>query len=472
MKRNIRSSYYHCRYVRTKEFPDRDFPIVYMYDGTLPHSLILFLKHLFQTGRGKDSALRTLFLAVGEMYKFYYRSTDKHNKWNSAPGTFVLDYFSSRMHGTIDHQTLRCDRGLYWQPLKRDRVIVRLRAYEKYESFCKIYLDVESMIQDDLLYNATSVYSQLKAREGKSLLYHLLDPEKVTNNREFNSFSVIHAHDTHRPKAKVYKYFPPQKLVELINSQTDVNYRAAFLLMAFTGLRYSELCHLLITDVVPSAGGLDVMLDHPNGKTWDHKKKERVKREIVLKNSRKVTFKTSDLDDADLDFLSDLRTRSSLSKAHKYFAGWKGVTFHISERKFGYVLTWSSDKAKREFIGLFKKLINQSRRASHPFLLCQNNGTPITLDALEQKMRRDSKKITGTAYGPHSLRHFCGYYLANKLELSLENAQFFLRHKSISSTQVYYMKSSASVKKELLEAFGNLNDEQIKELDTEWDNIW
>lgn len=458
--------------MKTKEFPDRDFPIVYMYDGTVPYSLILFLKHLYQTGRGKDSALKVLFLTVGEMYKFYYRTKDKHDKWNSIPGTFILDYFSSRMHGTIDGQTLRCDRGLYWQPLKRNRLMVRLSAYEKYESFCKTYLGVENMVHDDLIYNATSVYSQLKAKEGKSLLHHLLDPERVRNSRDLNSFSVVHAHERHKPGAKTYKYFPPQKIVDFINSQSDVNYRAAMLLMAFTGLRYSEVCHILISDIVPGVGGLDVILDHPNGLTWDHKNKARVKRESILNNSGKVISKTSDLDDSDLDFLTHLRTRSSLPKDHKYYSGWKGVTFHTSDHKYGYILSWSSDKAKGEFIKLFKKLIHQPRRAGHPFLLCKNNGAPMTLDALEQKVRRDSNKITGKSYGPHSLRHFCGYYLANKLGVSMEHAQFFLRHANISSTEVYYMKSSASVKKELLGVLGNLSYDQAKKLDKEWDNIW
>ena len=458
--------------MKTKEFPDRDFPIVYMYDGSVPYSLILFMKHLHQTGRGKDAALNVLFLAVGEMYKFYYRTTYKHDKWNAFPGTFVLDYFSSRMHGTIDNQTITCDRGLYWQPLKRNRVMVRLRAYEKYESFCKTYLGVVGMVHDDLIYNATSVYSQLKAKEGKSLLEHILDPEKEISSKDLNSFAVIHANEQHRSGAKLYKYFPPKKIVEFIESQTDINYRAAILLMAFTGLRYSEVCHLLISDLVPSADGLDVILDHPNGLTWDHRSKERVKRESILERSGEVISKTSDLDDSDLDFLGNLRTRTSLPNSHKYYSGWKGVTFHTSDRKYGYILEWSSYKAKYEFTRLFKQLIQQQRRGGHPFLLCQNNGTPMTLDALEQKVRRDSNRITGKAYGPHSLRHFCGYYLANKLGISMEHAQFFLRHASISSTEVYYMKSSASVKKELMGAFGTLSDEQIKKLDTEWDNIW
>jgi len=96
----------------------------------------------------------------------------------------------------------------------------------------------------------------------------------------------------------------------------------------------------------------------------------------------------------------------------------------------------------------------------------------MTLDALEQKVRRDSNKITGKSYGPHSLRHFCGYYLANKLGVSMEHAQFFLRHANISSTEVYYMKSSASVKKELLGVLGNLSYDQAKKLDKEWDSVW
>jgi len=78
------------------------------------------------------------------------------------------------------------------------------------------------------------------------------------------------------------------------------------LLMSFTGLRYSEVCHILISDIVPGVDGLDVILDHPNGLTWDHKNKARVKRESILNNSDKVVSKTSDLDDSDLDFLTNL----------------------------------------------------------------------------------------------------------------------------------------------------------------------
>ena len=73
-------------------------------------------------------------------------------------------------------------------------------------------------------------------------------------------------------KKKLTKYFPPNELAQFILSEQSINYQAAYILQAFTGLRGSEVANILIYDVVPSSDGYADIInseDQVHGKTFD-----------------------------------------------------------------------------------------------------------------------------------------------------------------------------------------------------------
>lgn len=449
--------------MKTKEFGEKDFPIVHMFDGTTSHSLMLFLKHLFSIGRGKSSELKKLFLVVSEMYKFYMISPESHDKWFNNRGTFVIDYFSSRLNGTI--RNMQCEKGLYWEPLRMNTLKQRISQFKKFENFCVQHLGAIGGLPNDILYSSTKSYHSFRSRsEEFSLLAHLGVAEV---SEAFSTYNFTHENESRARNSEVKKYWPPQHISEVIEDEHNINYQAIYLLCAFTGLRESEALHVLVSDIVTRGDDYDVILSDPIvGKTFDLSIGALVPRKDLREKFRSRSKDLSNLDNIDIEYLRHLPNRTSLDNKHRYFLGWKGVTLHTVDPKFGYLLNWSCEIAKFKFCKLLPKLLRQRRR-QHPYLFCKPDGMPLTVMALEKAIRRKSRRITGSALGPHSLRHFCGYYLANGLELSLEQAQVFLRHASPISTAVYYSKDPVIVRNKLIEFGGGV----VKE-ENPWKKIW
>ena len=83
--------------------------------------------------------------------------------------------------------------------------------------------------------------------------------------------------------SKIVKYFPPKKLKEFIDSEENINYKSAFLLSSFTGLRESENLHILVKDIVYRGNLAEVIISDPNtGNTFSLEKNKQVPRTEIL----------------------------------------------------------------------------------------------------------------------------------------------------------------------------------------------
>ena len=447
MKNNLGSRSHYIRYVRTKEF-ERDFPLVYLVDGKVSFSLLSFTKEQMDIGRGKDAALRRVFKVVADIYQFYLANEDKHSVYLGNGHELIIDYFSAKLHGTIKNG--ECDLGLFWKKTKYSDVRKSITQFQKYQSYCKTYLNVTELVSDDIIHQMTVRYSAFEKKTNFKLLEHIASVKDAMADDRNQTGLDYDNEFFDQGNSKIIKYFPPKKLKEFIDSEENINYQAAFLLSGFTGLRESENLHIFVSDIVYQGSLAEVIISDPNkGKTFSPEKNKLVPRIGILKSCLRQHKAISDLDDTNIDYLSRLPVRTNLHTRHRYHAGWKGVQLRDPNEKYGHLLEWTCGYAQELFTRLVPKLLMQSRKA-HPYLLCNTeNGMPMTIDAYESRFRRHSGKVTGKELYSHVMRHFTGFYCANVLRIPQEDAQRILRHKRLTSTDIYYNLSHEEIKRKI-----------------------
>ena len=467
MRRNIGSASYIVAWTLTSEFGDREFPFVYLHDGTLSYSLTAYLHFQFSLGLAKNtSSLNDLFRTVAEIKVFYdavkKKGEDKnedrkkfqhqYKRWLENPQYLIIDYFEAKLYGTINDDG--CPLGIFWKPTRFQNIKRQITQFARYEKFCQDHLNTESMNSNDVVVLATNKFAEFVHKSKYSLLGHLVDTSSIKGR---GSSSYLNSKPNHGneqiPKGETtVKYFPPLKVQSLIDETSDVNQVGMYLLCAFAGLRESEAVQVLCSDIVFTGEGPfpDVMLGHPsNSSTWCNQTKKLINRKVVLKSFCDPDFFQEKLSTTDLDFLRNPRPRFDV--AGSYHAGWKTVQLIHPHDKYGYLLNWSNVNARIKFTKILGDLMKQ-RRANHPYLFCGPNGTPLKLPTYEKRLERKSVEITGESYGTHSLRHFCGFYLNNNLGWKIQEASIFMRHRGIKSTEMYFHTAPEKIRSELSES--------------------
>ncbi|MDY6884162.1 MAG: hypothetical protein SWL02_10340 [Pseudomonadota bacterium] len=472
--KKFKKSYY-LKYVKTEEFQDRDFPLVFTPDGKINYALLLFIKNEYALGGGKSSSLRTVIDVVSDILVFFESQKEKQPEWLNNPTELLYSYFEAKLNGTVDSNG-ECKLNLYWESSKLSTVIKLINAYIKFEKFCHTYMGTGlTGIDQTLIENARKTRKEDK--EHKGLLSHLEGAGYQQDSDRYGFRGRLHFtsanYDTGaagNSKKKLTKYFPPNELAQFILSEQSINYQAAYILQAFTGLRGSEVANILIYDVVSSSDGYaDIIVseDQVHGKTFDPNTNRLTQRQEIIGRHKATITNSSELDDVDVNFLTNPKPRCLIvDQKNKYFAGHKTMSLQVSHPAYGYVLTWSNENARRFFNTiLLPKLLKQKRVAGHPWLICQSNGCPLTLGAYRKHFERRTLRELGTVRQPHSLRHFCGFYLKNALNLSTEDIKVFLRHGYISSTERYAQptaeKARAMIARRQYTEFENLTFEEL-----------
>lgn len=457
MNNNLRSNYCRIEYYKTKQFPNELFPICYFFDGSVSLSLVAFCNMQLKVGSGSLKALEKTSRVVARIYHFYQTQKEQNPHWESKSEAVFIDYFSSRLHGTI---TPNGDStGLLYEKVLYNTAKAEIRDFNRFHNFCRRFMGVLS--SDDYIGDLSKRYSGKQKASKFNLLAHLdlsFKNSSVTCSSEYWQMPLRNSHknDQSSFQSTKYKAFPHAKILDFISSQKNQNIKAAMLLQAFTGIRGSEALHVLITDIVPNAQrSIEVIVSHPiNGMTFDPISKRSVKRKDLFERFASQHKEKSGLSKVDLEFLNNLRPRIDIP--NKYNLDWKGMYLpHVDySTEYGYTLDWIDDFAKKEFERLLPYLKKQRRRG-HPYLLItESTGMPLTISNYTMTFRRHSETTCGLAYGPHSLRHFCGEYCANALDFSVEQTKSVMRHSSPNSTQLYYRKTKQKVRSELKQIHG------------------
>jgi integrase len=445
---------YYLRYVKTQEFKDRDFPLVFTPEGKINYALLLFIKNEYALGGGKPSSLKPVIDVVSDMLVFFESQPGKQQEWLTNPTELLYAYFDAKLNGTVDAKG-SCELSLYWKKSKISSVRKLLSSYIKFEKFAHTYMSASlSGIDKVLIDNARTTRAVEPLHKG--LLAHLDeasygDSNYIIKGGRLNFTSENYDNSHKSSKRIITKFFPPNELTQFIKSDSNINYQAAYILQAFTGLRGSEILHILIHDVVPSNDGLvDIIVsdNQVNGNTYDHEHSKPIKRKDILGRHVKTISETDHLDDFDIEFLLNPIPRCMIPNTNnKYFSGDKTMTLQVSHPQHGYVLSWSNENARVYFTTkLLPSLLKQKRVAGHPWLLCLVNGCPLTLSAYRQRFGRQSFKSLGIKLQPHSLRHFCGFYLSNGLGIALQDIKVFMRHADINNTARYAQPTAAKVR--------------------------
>jgi integrase len=267
----------------------------------------------------------------------------------------------------------------------------------------------------------------------KSLLFHTKSRSRKKGGRKRQTTGLTQ-----------FKPFPPHLVQDLIDETKNSRDKLLFGMLAYGGKRLSELLHLFVMDLGVRKGDKELLvkLNHPSlaPMTW------------VNKAHQKVTGQRREY----LKAMYNLLPRTEHG-ANPTAAGWKGMKFD-DQAALSSEMYWIRNSG--EFLlHLHRRYLNGVRAAvpkrDHPYLFVSLDGEPLTIKAVERQFqlacRRLEKKhgVNLKGYGPHSLRHFYGFYCADVLKSDLLIIQKWMGHVQIQSTAVYAHISPGSAHKAL-----------------------
>lgn len=282
----------------------------------------------------------------------------------------------------------------------------------------------------------------------KSLLFHTKKrPRKKNKGRKKAAAGL-----------RIYKPFPPQYINDLILLTRNPRDQLLLSLLAFGGRRISEMLHLFSSDLEVLGNDLKVHLRHPT----ESRMKWRNLAGAELKGKRSDYLKTM--------FKSLPRTEHG---ALPTAVGWKGIKFD-DEAALESQIYFIQD-AGSKLVNLHRSYLHNLRpmlpKKHHPYHFVSLDGEPLTLSAVEKQFslacRRVEKKhgISLKGFGIHSLRHYYGFYCADRLGASLLMIQKWMGHMQLSSTAIYAHISPSTANAALREAehLANADTPQVVE---------
>ncbi len=101
-------------------------------------------------------------------------------------------------------------------------------------------------------------------------------------------------------------------------------------------------------------------------------------------------------------------------------------------------------KNAKKFLSMIAKA-NEERNFHSEYLLLDKNGNRMHNDAINNVLRRLNRMIKTTQKGNHSIRKTCISNMGESGALSNEEIRAFAGHKDFSTTEKYYMHTTASI---------------------------
>lgn len=373
-------------------------------------SIAKFSRYLQRQGIRSYESIRKTVVAIGKLRDFYLLVHEGCLLAPSDVKSLLEDFLFAFDHGS----------ELGWRPASNQEYLVTRAAVVEYVKFLaddtsQLWGQAESQFIEACRASWTAT-----AHAEKSLLFHT---KKRGAKKSRGRKRVIVG-------LRNFKPFPPHLVQELIESTRNPRDKLLFALMAYGGRRLSEILHLFMADIVAREDELLVWLKHPSHTrmTWTNQANARVQ------GQRREYLKT----------VFDLLPRTEHG-AKPSFAGWKGIKFD-DEATLTSELYWIREAGKY-LLELHRTYLHNARahapRHRHPYYFVAQSGLPLTIKAVEKQFRlacqRLEKKlgISLKGYGPHSLRHFYGFYCADVLKADLLMIQKWMGHIQISSTAIY-----------------------------------
>lgn len=418
-----------------KEFNNSNIPIL-MVKNKIDKMVLEYIKDLYLQGKSQ-STLKKHISSIALLWD-YYLTFEKYLLKEESKNILKL-FIDKRINGTLKYNEID-ETLLNWKSVSIKTVKIDILNITSYFEFT------------ELNYNSIPlniIQKQLHTKVNKSLAVN-----KSLNNRFFNfmedtqltkKIKIFDRKDSYgKHITSEYKAFPHEKVDNLIEV-SNLRNKLIFILLAYGGCRSSELLHLYINDVELNTKNqtANIYLSNPVEGIIEWSKKgveKRGKRKEYLKDKY------------------NLEPRNLLSNTNSLYSGWKSMTEDDGIRHISNIY-WSNPEMGRLFYKLHLKYmkIRLKENQNHPYYFIslnkENFGEPLTMNALKSLFKSHIKKIGLDTKEPgvnlHGLRHFYGYYCANKLKVSKEIAQRMLHHKSIESTEIYYQKTIEIINEEL-----------------------
>lgn len=381
----------------------------------------------------KFDALRRMLVAIASLYDFW-RASGLPIGTDEEVDLVIWNYLERRLTGanSVQYATVRtefCD----------------IRTYVR---FCRKQNRLDSPFARALGEGSRLFEMKMPVRPTAAFLQHLqIQRERWLELQEMEAVFPTDLKKIAAPsirKTKQIIRFPTEnQMDDLIFSEPNPVFRAAYCLLAGTGPRLSELLHMWRCDVLPQSyaskfsssndGNPFVIYAHPEASTWTGE----------TFNSRGTRTRKDVLD---FDYFTTSRLWM-ISKKERL--GWKGMLlFDPRGLSWGF---WVVDRYAKEFARLLPGILHlheeQHTDDRHPYFWINGRSPKHRGNPMRKQMLRKAIGSACTRIGiepfidegghGHGFRHFTGWFAEAKLGLSPSEKQLVLRHGDVQSQEDY-----------------------------------
>ncbi|HEY0561798.1 MAG TPA: tyrosine-type recombinase/integrase [Methylophilus sp.] len=444
------------------------FPFLLLGNGEISLSAAKFALALSREG-WSDEKIHQCLKAVGRFYTFH-SAKYQDSKNNLLSGHEIIgSYAETRFRGSISAGG-NDETNLFWTRVNFTTVGREIYYLNLFSDFCNRYLSsININPTEDRFIKTFKSYKDLRNQGLSDALVHL-DGVRKGRKPRYYELNKKNADSNQR----LPKYLTTNLLIDLIEDGCrNPRDKMLLLLMGFGGLRISEPLHIYTFDVMRnfnSTNASRIILAHPSNGIIETNKNDKllkIKRADYLRESFKRL------------------PRNEMGKGHIEYVGWKGMLLDKQEYEENYVFWLEEDITGGYFRKLLENYISENRslfignRLNHPYLFfniqkdrnIELYGKPLTYMNAQEVFYAACKRINLKGYSPHSCRHHYGFYTANFLKLQPETLQRMLRHRQITSTDVYYHMTSQFIRSQISEDemhSNNINEQVKKSFPSHW----
>ncbi len=409
----------------------RSIPVLILSDGRVSLYALAWARDMMVTDSRSQHHLYRAIHGIGRLYDFYNIIYEGKPLAPNEMRGMMRQFFEAREYG---------NEKLGWAPVSKKSAIDDVRYASTFSKFChdnfgtlSINPYEQKLLQDLNITEHEDYYIKLNHRSKWDMLKHLF-PETQLGQGIIGDYAFS-------PKPKLLKkaqhndYFPPEKVLSLLENTKNIRDLLAFIILFFGGLRESELVHTFVTDITtPTADEPALIhLAHPElgVYTWNS----------PFTGAHKGTR---------AEFLWDRYQsipRNRLAIKDSLHAGWKGMMY--TQKGYGADFFWLVPQMGTLFAKLHRKYMHKIRSSAtdaHPYYFINAKdsdfGHPLTMSNLTKSFYRAAARVglnaSDPGVNPHGARHFYGHFAASFLDIPIHKLQVMMRHASIQSTQIYY----------------------------------
>ena len=452
---------YQLIWVYTQDFPDRSVPLVILKNGKPGYVINQWIYWLIEEGTPL-STLERRIRSVMSLYEFYYRKYGETNLSCNEAKTLVSDYIKARQ---------RPDKLFGYKRIATrtlQKIIYDINLFDVWN--IKVHNSPRLNSSEKYFMSAWELYIDFKQRSKWDPMLHLYPSKTHVKEKFIHNIKIDHERFRYKNKT-IYKSFPLEAFVDLIEKTPNPRDQMLYLLMGGASLRKSEPLHLFQSDIlgIDRDGATRIKLDDPEiGEfNWKHNGQQNngTRSEYI-----KECFRNEALINTNPD-LYRLAPRTRLKR--NYWVGYKGMTFSsdaIEELNadgrlvHNHELFWIDKRFGKRFQQAYQEYFEEYFLGKprnwpyHPWLMItthgSNAGMPMKLSSIRSQWNLALRRIrmSNCGLGPHSLRHMAGSYCASVLGLPIETTKVLMHHSSITSTETYYHLKSEDIRNAIIDA--------------------